>query len=545
MKKTTLLKILPGAAALLLWLPLSPVHATTRTMTVTVMALGESNVIRKDITRTTFGAGIAHDNPQFRTVMQSPTAAQTAIRNLDLGTLRFSSGTPALRYFWDTPTRSHMDGGVDPALALKVSEMYTFTNSLNMERLFQVNTYQYWLGGNTWVDIFKPEVYPDTINPDVQHVLSDRAAAWVANNKSQIAANQVTYWEVGNEDWAYWNADEYAQIFNEFAAKMKAANSNIRLLAQSFTGNRPLDGKDANTDAWFTEMISAGINTGAVYALSEHEYIRGGVYPADSQGAGSPNDWRIWQTEDMFAQIQSSARLAELMRKVKLYQPGWKVWMTEFNVFQPNPDVADHPPIDYQDVGHALVIADWTGKMLSMNVERLFMHTLDHHPAFNLVQYANYGANENSPRVSAPGYVFGKYAHEFGPKMVLNEITGNQTWGSHKNGNYDALAVYSSVRESDSVYGGYPSLRIMAINRHWGDPINLTIKTKDRPIAGSTKSFYVETLGIPAGGTFMSSNKLAANVVKWSNRVGQPSNTGGVTYTLPPSSVTFFIVPLQ
>jgi hypothetical protein len=437
-----------------------------------------------------------------------------------------------------------MDGGVDPALALKVSEMYTYTNALNMERLFQVNTYQYWAGGQTWITIFEENLFPDTINPDVLDVLSDNGAAWVANNLSQPAANRVTYWEIGNEDWAYWTPKEYVQIFNGFAGKMKRVNQNIRLLAQSFTGTKVLNGKDPNTDTWFTDLIEEGIDAGSVYALSEHQYLKGGVYPADSQGTGGPNDWRIWQTEDMFAQIESSYRLSELMRKLKESRLNWKIWMTEFNILQPNPAIADHPPIEYQDVGHALVIADWTGKMLELGVERLFMHTLDHHPAFTLVQYANFGANENSPRVTAPGYVFGKYAHEFGPKLVTNEIVGNKTWGSHKNGNYQALSVYSSVRESDAVYNGYPSLRIMAINRHWQDPINLTIKTKDRPLAGFPKNFFAETLGIPAGGTLMSNNKMT-DTVKWSPRTAYASAIAGVTYQLPPSSVTFLIVPLQ
>jgi hypothetical protein len=507
----------------------APAHVTA-----TIEAFDEKSIIRTDIGRATFGSGVEHQNPQFRQLMAAPSATQTVIKNMNMGSFRFSNGTPGLFYYWNMPKESYISvPGPVKADLLTPDEIYTFTGTagLNMERLFEVNTSQYLSPDFVLHPVIDPKIPKATINTNNLGLAADSAAAWVADNKNKAP---VKYWEVGNEDWVYWTPAEYATIFNAFSTKMKKANPDIKILAQSLTGNIKLTGKPDNDYTWLQGMINGGINTSNVYALSEHEYMAGGNFTT-----GSYNDQRIWQTQNMFAQVDQAWNVPYLKSVLSANRLSWKIWMTEFNV---DPKGPNGQTAILQDLGHALVIADWTGKMLEQGVERIFMLSLDHNPYYALVNYVNSGGTIAAPRVTAPGYAFTKYAQEFGNKMVKTTTLGNATLSSPNKGNYQQVAVYSSVMESDPVYAGYPSMRVMVINRSTTDAAEIVLKTLNRPIAGPEKNYFVQTLTSSA---ISDSNNQAADVVKWSSKVAAPSNSAAITKTLPKNSASFFIIPLQ
>ncbi|XVJ71067.1 MAG: hypothetical protein HEQ39_16685 [Rhizobacter sp.] len=513
-------------------------HAAPPNVTIIVNAFGPENVIRDDITRSTFGSGVEHQNPQFRDVVgPSPsTSTYKAIKGMNLGTMRFPMGTSGLHYFWDRPEESYISHpGVSRSLVITPDEMYKFTASekLNMERLFEVNTAQYLAPNFQLHHVIQTGSSPARINPASLTLAAQSAAAWVADTRTKPGAS-VGYWEIGNEDWVYWTPAEYATIFNAFAAEMKAKDPGAKLLSQSLTTTHKVPGKPDNNHLWLQGLIDGGINRQHVYALSEHEYLSGGTFTT-----GTVNDQRNWQTQNMFAQVANAWNVPYLKRTLQEHGLDWKIWMTEFNVFQTN---ADSSPAELQDLGHALIVADWTGKMLEQGVDRIFMHSLDHNPYFALVNYVNSGGTIAAPRVTVPGYAFSKYAQSFGKKMVSNTILGNATLSSPSNGEYPQIAAYTSVMESDPTYAGYPSTRIMVINRSTTDSAQITIKTLNRPIAGREKTYSVQTL---TSTNIPDSNKQAADVVTWSNPVVARSNSAGITRNIPKSSASFFVIPLQ
>ena len=536
-----MLKLKKSILVIISVFPIFSAYAVKPYVVATINAAGEENIIRRDISRTTFGGGVEFINPQFRDLMKTTTNAQTAIKSLNLGSFRFPNGTPALYYYWNMPRDSFINKDAYPGATkdsiLTPDEIYQYTSdsALRMDKLFEVNTIQYLAPDYKLYPVINPGSSPATINTTNLNLAAQSAANWVADNFNKPLSSRVNNWEVGNEDWVYWTPSEYATIFNAFALKMKAQRSDIKLLAQSFTGTYKVTGKPENNHTWLQGLINGGIRKQDVYALSEHEYMNSGAIPS----GGNYNDQRIWQTQNMFAQIANGWRIPYLKNTLAANNLPWKIWVTEFNVFQKD---TSGQPLVLQDLGHALVIADWTGYMLSQNVEKIFMHSLDHHPSFSLVDYVNSNGTINAPKVTAPGYAFSKYSQSFGPKMVKNTLTGNATLSSYSSGNYPQVAVYSSVMESDPLYNGYPSMRIMVINRSYNDEADITLQTLNRPIAGSNKKYYVQTL---SANNISDSNLKTKDLVKWSSLVEAPSNTNGIKKTLPKSSATFFIVPLQ
>jgi alpha-L-arabinofuranosidase len=219
----------------------------------------------------------------------------------------------------------------------------------------------------------------------------------------------------------------------------------------------------------------------------------------------------------------------------------WKIWMTEFNAYQPtgmkdahNQDIA----AILQDMGHALVIADWTGKMLEQNIERMFMHSLDNTSEFALVQYDN-GTDIEHPRVTVPGHAFSIYAQEFGKTMLRNTIDGNVVLTAPSGKTYPQLAVYSSV-SADNM-----SLRVIVINRHMTDSAKVNIDTQNatwrRKLANGQYGFrqlYANNI--------TDSNQVVKDFVKWSDvQYFNQAETGIENVSLAPASASLFIIPLQ
>ena len=518
------------------------------------VATDAAGIIRNDIGRATFGSGIAFDTPQLRWTLdnladagQAPVTSNTrdAMRSLQLGSLRFPNGDSAFLYVSEDPENSY-PAQTSPTqwnryLSADEIVRYTAPDQLNMERLFQVNT-EFWLDRSTWrmrylnTNVFAGNGAGPALSTADADMAASKAADWMGRD-----AGQTRYWEVGNEDWARWNGAQYAEIYSTFQKKMKAVRPDARLLAQGLS-----EDYKANTPAaWLQALTSRLQADGAldsVYAYSVHQYLR-----AEDPYAGDPLlARRSKQTQDMLASVAEGRQVQEVQRLLgtgSAASPtgGWKLWMTEFNIQQPNGRLeANGQPQweDGQDMGHALVIADWTGKMLEQNVERLFMHTLDHHPRFALVQYANLGTDIDHPVVTAPGHAFSVYAQAFGKTMLRNRIAGNRVLRAPGGKTYPQVSAYTSLAADGA------SLRVVLVNRDLQDSARVSLGTQ----AGASRrlladgSFSLQQL---RAGTITDTNS-ALTPVAWGGYAQLPQRaTGTDTVTLAPASVNLLILPLQ
>jgi hypothetical protein len=544
-----------------------------KTAGVTVTA---TTIIRDDIEAKTFGGGVDMRTPQFKDVMTGPyPATKTMFQDMKMGTMRFPQGTSSLFYYWKNPPASYIDHGdathPDPfpgltgSMLITPTQMYTYTDksappaaSLHMDLLFQVNSFSYVVNNwtVTWINKNKTDGSKQAeIEPANLTGAANYAADWVNDSFVNHSTNVVTYWEVGNEDWVWWTPALYAQIFNEFASKMKAvvpSGSEIRLLAQTTTGSNTGAGGITNTSAWTSQM--AGAMTAAqknnVYALSEHQYLNGNAtgtlpngtplardfsnYPASAEGQ------RALLTENMFAKVQANSRINFLKGEIAAVAPAWKIWMTEFNVVQNDATTTAANPNGIMkrlhDLGHGLVLADWTGKMLESGVERILIHSFDHHPNYSVIDYVNSGGTIAAPIKTVPGYAFGIFPQEFGKKMVQNSVNNNPQLSSPNEGNYNQVSVYSSIRETDN------TLRVIVINRSANSGIQITLGCTGRTIAAAPAQYtrrelYSENL--------LDSNFNAPDTVKWSTPVSVPvpgSVIDGIV--LKEHSANLFIIPL-
>ncbi len=525
-----------------------------------------TDVIRDDIGRPTFGSGVDFNVPQFRWLMDTgthahgpSTATQQKIKAFNFGTMRFPSGDGAQLYQWDDPQHSYpFSNSADPwSLWLTQDQMLNYTSpssqfadGLDMARLFQVNSSQYidynasWAMRHVNANFYNSSVQPE-IDPAAVNHAAARAANWVQNNNGRPSHQFVEHWEVGNEDWIYWTGAQYGQIFDKFREKMVAKRPTIKLLAQGLSADFQTPANGTNTMVNWIDGLRANITNPAtsVYAYSNHEYVNADEYASDT-----PTQRRIKQTQDMLSKVAAGTRMANL--KTKLAESPltstWKIWNTEFNTILRVNGVLDNP----QDMGQALVIADWTGKMLEQNVERMFFHALDHHPEFALIQYVNEGATIAAPRITVPGYAYSIFPQEFGKKMVRSTVGTTAypcpllTANAPSLPNYKQLAVYSSIRE-DSVNGD--TLRVIVINRALTGVTTFNLKTenitgarrmKNAPAKYTYRQLRSSSLG--------NNNGAVADTVSWTAPLQYNSSEWGINgAALGPASVNLFIIPLQ
>jgi hypothetical protein len=518
-------------------------------MVITILPNDAESTIRSDITPRTYGSGFEPNRIEIRTSVnalsavppESASAAQTAkeIIHSQIGSLRFPNGTPGELYISENPNKSYGANGVALITPDQIVD-FTSANKLNMERLLEVNTWMWHDLNNVdhWVsnNASNPKL-PPSLNVDNMNAAAQKAADWVERDAKQSAPTR--FWEVGNEDWSYWSGDDYGRIFNAFQDKMLAKNSNIKLLAQGLA----TDYQSNSAEAWLAGLTNKlGANAKSVYAYSVHKYLNTSPY---LEFKLQPDRRRKMQTEDMLALVHEGEPINRLKTILKtnpqaLYTKDWKIWVTEFNIQQPSGS-PDKPIDTLQDMGHALVIADWTGKMLEQNIERMFMLSLDHSPQFGLLFYDghnNPGASLEAPRFSVPGYAFSRYAQEFGSIMVRNTIVNNPTLTATNQKSYPQLSVYSSLMLDKK------SLRIMVINRHMTAPAVVSLNTLNVAPRLLNASYGIRRL---QANNITDSNLQAKDVVKWSDWTWAPQGkvTGIDNVQLAPASVNLFIIPVE
>lgn len=523
-----------------------------------------TEVIRDDIGRHTFGAGVDFPVPQFAWLMDTGphadgprTPAQQEIKNFNLGMMRFPSGDGAQLYFWDDPQHSIPNSNPKDLRGkwLTQAQMLKFTlpssrfgDGLAMDRLFQVNSCQYLDYDDHWkVKQVNAHFHQHDERPEIDPVrlerVAARAAAWVEENNGRSADERVDYWEVGNEDWIHWTGAQYGKIFDSIRRKMVERRSGIKMLAQGLSADFKTRANGTNTMENWIEGLKSTITNPAtdVYAYSDHQYVNADEYRSDL-----PAERRVKQLQDMCATVAAGQRTADLKKKLAsspLTAP-WKIWITEFNTYQRVDGKLANP----QDMAQALVIADWTGKMLEQNVERMFFHSLDHHPYFTLIQYVNEGGSIEAPRVTPPGYAYTIFPQEFGKKMVAT-VVGTSTFPNPMltapNGKeYPQLGIYSSIREDD-LNGG--TLRVIVINRAVSGVTDFNLKVEDVPGGRSMKNAPAKyTRRQLRSANLTDSNCMVADAVSWTAPAQYDCGGEGIMgAVLEPASVNLFIIPLR
>jgi hypothetical protein len=523
------------------------------------IAIATTEVIRSDISRTTFGSGVQFDSSQLRWTVDTldgvtPLTADV-IAWLELGSFRFPHGTPGQHYISENPEWSYYEcKRIDPNDPTKgctqetkhwgnqwdrfltPEEITRYTDGrFRMNRLFQVNTWM-WAASPWNFRFVKKE---GRLNAENLMIAADKASAWVKRD-----GGKTLHWEVGNEDWSQWSGPEYAEIFDVFQARMKDprlnGNNAPRLLAQGLAK----DFGASTVRGWYEALRNRlQHRTDSVYAYSIHHYMRAHPYPSVS----SQLERRQRQTIDMLADVASGepiANLKNILGTNTTTSPTrhWKIWVTEFNVDPPRgqKDSRGQPiPSVLQDMGHGLVIADWTGKMLEQNVERMFMHSLDNNPEYALVQYQNEGATINTPRVTVPGRAYAIYPQEFGKTMVRSLVSGNPMLTSPGGKQYPQIAAYSSIAADGR------SLKVMVINRHLTEKATVAISIAAAPHQRrlANGNFGHKELFAPR---ITDSNRDDGGHVKWSTtRYGHQPAAGIQSLVLQPGSANLLTLPLQ
>jgi hypothetical protein len=592
-------KLIILVAALLPLLP-SLAHGQTP-ITIKVATTDETNIIRRDISRITFGAGIRADRPEMGWAMK-PLVSQSPDENqklaltadtfkwLQLGSLRFPNGDNSFEYLWTDPSfkvclpqgsncsdpnvqKESMRLRSDPAQAWNLwmtpDEIvdYTKGEKLNMERVFQVNTVKAPDGTDAYLGyIYRPgdgRSFVTDFSDTKMWNAARYAAGWVAEDKKNKSNTQ--FWEIGNEDWSRLSAGDYAKIFSSFQSEMKAANSDIKLIAQGLEENTAPNLFKNTPEEWLNALVTTLKAKNAqndVYAYAIHDYIEAPYY--SEMKSTNPEGRRKKQTEDMFAAVDLNTKdngpaVGRVKNLLKAQGLNWKLWMTEFNVQQPIPGCVFNPekPVPceetLQDVGHGLVLADWVGKLLTQNIERMYINDLGQSEGAGIVDFGKTSDNDGmkEPKVSVPGVIYSMYAKHFGQTMVKNYSEENQPLLPGKT--YQKLGIYSSVSSNDQ------ELRIMVVNRDLDNKAVVNLDTQNVPgrreLADGQYCFRQIGAGKKIGDsnvTVYNPNEpkkvLALNKDKvvWSNPeyINQSNKKGIVNKELAPGSVSLFVIPL-
>jgi hypothetical protein len=582
------LKTIPLVAILLSILP--SLTQAQNTLSIQVLTTGESNVIRRDIGRTTFGTGIEAGRSEMGWAMK-PIINESDIAEskenilltadtfkwLQLGSFRFPNGNSSFQYLWSNPSWEQSEAAKNDEYSrfMRWEDIKTYTGNigrnLNMERVFQANTvltlnsegtpYTVYIdtnaplrGGNSSL---KPELNYDNLRKAANYT-----AEWVEKD-----ACETKFWEIGNEDWSRLFPSDYAIIFSSFQDKMLEKCADIKFLAQGLEQDVPIFESFNKPDDWLNALVEKlGAKKNSVYAYSIHDYIEAPPYVDMKLTDELRKLRRKMQTEDMFAAVdmQTGTDLDKIKKLLKDKGLNWKIWMTEFNVSQTEYSsqgqkcvlINKKPSIPnvnsctetLQDLGHGLVIADWVGKLLEQNVERLFILDLGQSDEYGMVDFGKTDDNSKSkvPQVSVPGHVYSMFSKNFGQTMIQSKVLPQNPLLNFSRGmgeiKYNKLGVYSSISSNEQ------ELRMMVVNRDLENNAFVNIDTQAVPGRRQLANgqYCIRTL------TSDKINKSNVNQgdkdkVNWTapQYKNQTAAAGISAQELPPASVSLFVIPLK
>lgn len=394
--------------------------------------------------------------------LQQPRTVQ-ALTDTGIGFLRWPGGTSALWYFWDAPRQSYSPDWVKHWLGSE--EFLAGAATLGCVSLAQVNTYQFRREGFEQFDQAKALIAPGNVGEGAAY-----AAKWVSTAREKNWG--IGWWEIGNEDWVYWTGRQHASIATTYAKKMRAADPAIKLLAQGFCGSWRSEFVDHVGASW-TEDLAESLAPGTVDGLSLHCYVSGKLKDA-------PRALPL-EVAGTFARIGDSCDEVAALRPM-LARHGHdklQLWITEYNLMQAD---ATGPGglAWWQHVAHGIALADWTGRLLELGVDRLAVHDLVGHPVFELVDLTHKGSLAD-PRLTAPALALQAFTGVRLSGMVAVDLADNPARLSGtfedpltkavRSRSYPAVGAWA-LRRAD---GG---LRLVLINRdlEHAQPVRLAVK---------------------------------------------------------------------
>jgi hypothetical protein len=303
----------------------------------------------------------------------------------------------------------------------------------------------------------------------------EEAAAWV-NYANKVKRTNVRYWEIGNENYGTWEADNnarphdpvtYANRFKEYWRQMKAVDPSIKIGAVVVTGE---DSYVNYMDHPVTNPRTGAVHNGWTPVMLDTlkqlgvtpDFV---VYHRYEQGPGGESDIFLLNSAASWANDATALRqmlddyLGNKSRKVELA-------VTEHN------SVFSNPGKQTTSLVNGLFYADAVGNLLKTEFNAMMWWDLrngqeggnnNSSTLYGWRRYGDYGiVNAADPAGPADRY----------PTFYVNKLLKNFARGGEKvvqaSSDYGSLGVYA-VRGEDR------SVRILVINKHPSATLNATI----------------------------------------------------------------------
>ena len=303
----------------------------------------------------------------------------------------------------------------------------------------------------------------------------EEAAAWV-NHANKVQRNNVRYWEIGNENYGSWEADNnarphdpvtYATRFKEYWRQMKAVDPSIKIGAVVVLGE---DAYANYTDHPVTNARTGVVHNGWTPVMLDTLKQLGVTpdfvsYHRYEQGPGGESDLFLLNSAASWANDAAALRqmlddyLGRKSRQVELAA-------TEHN------SVYGNPGKQTTSLVNGLFYADAVGNLLKTEINAMMWWDLrngqeagnnNSAALYGWRRYGDYGiVNAADPAGPADRY----------PTFYVNKLLKYFARGGEKvvqaSSDYGSLGVYA-VRGEDR------SVRILVINKHPTAVLNATI----------------------------------------------------------------------
>lgn len=282
------------------------------------------------------------------------TSLQSALKEMGVRSLRFPGGEDSDAYLWSIPPflRSHPAlARTGPAAWPANDDRYTLPDKVTLRDTLDFDEFMILarqLDAEPILVVCYDSMYKEAeaggIAPTRAQLL-ETAVRWV-HYANVIKGYHIKYWEIGNESYLNSNngtatAYQYALDLQQFSDAMKAVDPDIRIGAS---------GLDMD---WWASVLP--------YAASKIDFLSVHVYPVWG--------WASWEyyrrNRPIFAEPIDNA-----LQAIRLYAPAEDRQRLRIAVTEAN--VGDWSPVftweNVNDLGHALVVFDLFGQLLSIPV---------------------------------------------------------------------------------------------------------------------------------------------------------------------------------
>ena len=301
------------------------------------------------------------------------------------------------------------------------------------------------------------------------------AAEWV-RHANKIQHNNVRYWEIGNENYGSWEADNntrphdpvtYANRFKEYWRQMKAVDPSIKIGAVVVTGE---DSFTNYMDHPVTNPRTGAVHNGWTPVMLDTlrqlgvtpDFV---VYHRYEQGPGSESD--LFLLNSAASWPNDAAGLRQMLDDYL----GQKARHVEMAVTEHN-SVFSNPGKQTTSLVNGLFLADALGTLLKTEFNAVMWWDLrngqdggnnNSTSLYGWRRYGDYGIVDSAD----PAGPADRYPTFYVDKLLKNFARGDETVVQAQS-DYRGLGVYA-------VKGKEHSLRILVINKHPSAALNATI----------------------------------------------------------------------